>query len=304
MSVMRTTYIVIAAITLLFLMSSWNTILDGTTRLIRFRTTTNSKFVDLGALEDNVPWSIIKQTYVINLPSAVARMNFVSSQLKILDIAFERFNAVEKHRILEIYNRTTVPKDMSELLDARFRADPECFLATRNITLCPEISHYTAAVAFSHMNVWLHAIDSVKENRREDGAILIFEDDVIVSKNFKQITSALVGTLNKIDPNWIILGLGYSANHIPSAKIPFVLDRNLGFGCLHGYILRNIHAAQLMFDVLNTPSVGINDHVWWKLVQTTKYTSYVYAPNDIVNQLCRGENDHKNGCVHSAIKPF
>ena len=265
-------------------------VLDGTTRLLRRRF--RSAHINLNVLGPDIPWKdIIKQTYVINMKSDGFKMKLMEAEMTRHKIPFQRFEAINTRNIQNIIARNPLPRNMSSMLDPRFNADPQCWLPNRDTTVCKELSSDTSGLAFSHMSVWLQAIDSVEDGRANDGAILIFEDDVALSDAFENIVPKLVSNLNKLDDKWVILGLGYSANHNPSVGIPYLLDKNEGFGCMHAYILRDARSAQLMFDIENTPWVPRNDHGWWKLVQRNdQHRSYVYVPNDIAVQI----NQHPN----------
>ena len=135
------------------------------------------------------------------------------------------------------------------------------------------------------MHLWLKIIDHVSQmGPHSDGPVLILEDDVFIDKRSRSIVPKLIKSLDSLDSNWVILGIGYCANHIPSVAIPFILDKNMGFSCLHAYVIRNSTSAQLLFNELNNPYVENVDIHWWTLVQRGFYTSYVYAPNDLFLQ--------------------
>lgn len=309
-------YFVVALIVIVALTIFLNTILDRFSRLIRMRFSTST--ISLGMLGPAVSWNVIKHVYVINVKKRVDRMEYVAKQLSHLKIKYERYEAVDSSLFKAYYEAPSASNisavNISSVFDPRLRLDPRCFGPNPRYGMLalfiqiklsklrffspptppsPQVckNHYrthspaNTGCTLSHMQLWLQIIDHVSNaGPLSDGPVLILEDDVMIDKRSRSILPKLIKNLDELDPNWIILGVGYCANHIPSVAIPFVLDKDMGFSCLHAYVLRNSTSAQLLFDELNTPYVQVIDIPWWKLVQRGFYTSYVYAPNDLFRQ--------------------
>lgn len=283
-------FILVAILTIVVLIQNATLVVDSFLRWVQWRIP--SRVLDLSALGPDVSWSIIKQVYVINPIQSKERMRNMTRQLSKLKIKFDRFDAVDYVDIQNEFDKSYPnPINLTSFLDPRQKADSRCFREYpsnyKSLYGCEErsVKIQSVAVTFSHMQVWLKSYDLVASGSKVDGPVLIFEDDVLFNKEILVVAPKLINYLNFHDPDWAILGLGYSANHMPTRVIPYLLDKDMGFGCLHAYVFKNAATAKHFFDYYNTRNVVLVDHFWWNLVQSGKYNSYVYAPNDLTTQL-------------------
>lgn len=275
-------------------------LLDNFCRLIKHRIPTS--FLDLSPLGGEVPWSIIKHTYIINPAKFTDRWANVKKQLINRNISFTRVEAVDSTVVDNIIQKAfPLAANLSSILGSRFKADGRCYLPNIDKNICQQesVPNGGHACTLSHMKVWLQVIDNFKLHPRTDGPVMIFEDDVLLAKDFVSITTRLINFLEFYDKNWVMLGLGYSANHASRTAVPYILDRNNGFGSLHAYVLKNAASAQILFDYYNQPFVPCSDHYFWEIFEKNDaLSSYVYVPNDIAIQI----NMYDNSYVKSNFK--
>ena len=178
-------------------------LLDNFCRLIKRRIPT--AFIDLSALGGEVPWSIIKHTYVINPKRSKDRWENVKKQLVSRNISYIRVEAVDRFVINdEIQKASPLPVNLSSIIGPRFKADGKCFLPQIDTSVCTRRSdEIDFAVTLSHMTVWLRIIDNFMLHPHNDGPVLIFEDDVLLSGDFVSITTRLINFLEFYDKKWI-----------------------------------------------------------------------------------------------------
>lgn len=174
---------------------------------------------------------IVDKVYVINLEKDKERLEFISTQLKALNIEFQRFEAVDG---------SSIKNDLR--------------LTTHCSSNCPD---GLKGCAISHRTLWETMIENDYKN------ILILEDDAILNSN---IDSELQLSWNTVPNDFDILYLGSTfycgdtslynqcVTKLTNRKIQQVSDNILkteGCGGLYGYIISQKGAKNLIKEPIN-----------------------------------------------------
>ena len=174
---------------------------------------------------------IVDKVYVINLEKDKERLEFISTQLKALNIEFERFEAVDG---------SSIKNDLR--------------LTTYCSSNCPD---GLKGCAISHRTLWETMIENDYKN------ILILEDDAILNSN---IDSELQLSWDTVPNDFDILYLGSTfycgdtslynqfVSKLTNRRIEKVSDNILkteGCGGLYGYIVSQKGAKNLIKEPIN-----------------------------------------------------
>jgi len=143
--------------------------------------------------------------------------------------------------------------------------------------------------ALSHIKVWK---DFIKRDNKDEKYIMIFEDDVVLEKHFKQ---SVIYSLMNVPINYDILYLGCFgcdknnvSNVYEASTLLYGKNKRTGYinsyisipeiaYALHGYILSKKGASKLLELLKN----NVNDHIDMKihlLASKEKIDSYVTTP--------------------------
>ena len=189
----------------------------------------------------------INKTIVINMKKDKERLDYIKKQCQKANIKFERFNGIDGTKL----NIDKLKKNKSIEIhkNSFFNHDRQGRSSLKGSIGC----------ALTHKKIWKQIINSDKKNT------LIFEDDVIIPKNFfKKFNS-----YSKHIPNdWDIIFLGgvrISGKHITKNIIKAVsTPNNIMNNCgLYAYIV-NKHSAQKLINkcnpINNYIDIQINRH--------------------------------------------
>jgi GR25 family glycosyltransferase involved in LPS biosynthesis len=165
--------------------------------------------------------------FVINLEQRNDRMERISDLLHLLNIKFERFNAVDKQVVEGLYKNLSNIHKISTITNAGYLA---CIL--------------------SHLSVYRIALD------RGYTKILILEDDIFIHKNVQNLLKQF---LNSVPEDWDMLYLGYlplsedetywSHNHfqkINSKTDNGMVFRAKGLWCTHSYAIKKEYMNEII----------------------------------------------------------
>jgi GR25 family glycosyltransferase involved in LPS biosynthesis len=155
--------------------------------------------------------------FVINLEERTDRLERVSDLLHYLQIPFEKVSAIHKSTVQGLHS-------------SLIHNYPETTLTLPGYLAC----------LLSHLSIYKTAID------RGYKSILIFEDDILVHKNIKDLFK---NVMNNIPLNWDVLYLGYlplsedmsvwSYRFTPDSIINELIVRCKGFWCTHAYCIKD-----------------------------------------------------------------
>lgn len=241
-------------------------------------------------------WTI-KKTMVLNMNSAKERMRDMVYQLKILNIPYERFEAVDREKLsMLIEDKKGDPAaTLSPNLDSRITQRLGSFHGNRRYQgLSRGGGLGVAGCAFSHMLMMLSVIDMP-----EDGPALILEDDVAFDHDFKKILQENIDILDKTRPDWELFLPGFcygrARDHITSDR---KLARAGSVQCTHAYVVRNKMVAQKLFDYADghTSNLLPSDMVFYYLIGAGQLEAYMYNPNNIAIQ---NRDRHRSDIGHA-----
>ncbi len=141
----------------------------------------------------------------------------------------------------------------------------------------------------SHLTTYLHALDNIEKGLFNDGPILVLEDDSKLDLHFMEKANSVIKWLTYTDPNWGLLGFGYSNaqnyffNDIKSDVLAIRVNR---YSYTHAYVLRSASMLKLFLQIGNIPNVPVIDIMWHPLTRywITPLHAYVYSKNDMAIQ--------------------
>jgi glycosyl transferase family 25 len=190
--------------------------------------------------------------FVLNLDCRQDRMERLNDILHYLEIPYERFPALHKDTVVGLHASLIKQQPYSTINNAGYLA---CLL--------------------SHLSIYKLAID------RGYKSILIFEDDILIHKNAKEM---VYDVLKKVPDNWDVLYFGYlklsedlsTWSHYMDSD-SFINDsivRSRGFWCCHSYAIN----VSLMKEILqlyseNSTSMPIEIDRFLVKLQAENYDS-------------------------------
>lgn len=173
--------------------------------------------------------------------------------MDILKLPFTLFNAIDGEMLDKSYQEN---KSLSDLgLDQRIKMNLDktgSYVNANNLN----INWGSVGKWLSHLTLYLEIMD----NHKNDEAILILEDDVVIDRDFKK---KFKDFLNDVPSNWEFLALGFCGNK--SHKIKKSVYKIDKMSCSHAYILRGSKVAEKMFNHLNDEVAKVIDINWMRL---------------------------------------
>jgi GR25 family glycosyltransferase involved in LPS biosynthesis len=163
--------------------------------------------------------------FVINLEKRNDRMERICDILHLLQIKFERFNAIDKNVVEGLYKNLLSYHNTSTITNAGYLA---CIL--------------------SHLSVYKIALD------RGYKKIMVLEDDIFVHKNVQNLLKKF---LNVVPEDWDMLYFGYlplsddlqywSHNHFHKINSENgMVFRAKGLWCTHSYAIKNEYMNEII----------------------------------------------------------
>lgn len=138
--------------------------------------------------------------------------------------------------------------------------------------------------SFSHYNMLNHIV-----NQNKNSLYVIFEDDAVLEKHWKENTLNAIERLELIDPHWDIFVLGFQcsynymndchANDTSSFLLDKIVEINF-FSGLWGYVINGKKAANKILKE-SFPANWMVDLEYGKLAKNKKIKVYGVIPNTV-----------------------
>ncbi|MGC1473630.1 MAG: glycosyltransferase family 25 protein [Psychroserpens sp.] len=163
--------------------------------------------------------------FIVNLEKDVARRTSIMKQMQDLDLPFEFFKAC--------YGKSLTSKELSEHFDAK--------KAYRNFSFPLPLAHIGCSL--SHLMLYKKMVDE------DIDTACIFEDDIILPQNTKEVLQSLQDKLSTSVPQVILLSPSLSYDE-PVFSIRNYDIRHFKSGYFTSSYLINIKAAEAIYNTM------------------------------------------------------
>ena len=246
---------------------------------------------------DVTNWNSIKQVYVINLNTAVHRLEHITRQLDWMSITFIKINAVSKDDLVPLspVHPALLDPRISYAVDFPAYKNIQ-YKTTNKLPATLKYAYGVQAVMYSHMYTLLQAIDAISNMKVKDGPVLIIEDDVVFDRYFKDRVTQALSLLNENVKDWDILALGWSHMEqlgsdpvfLSNPQLNALFTRSFKHHGAHCYVVNGHTSLSKLFHYASKIDTtgrdkfsGVADLYWWKPASAHHIKVYAYSPNNI-----------------------